>query len=331
MLLDARTGMQVQVLAHPLAVLAVAWSPNGRLIATGDPAGAIRVWAVSQTEPATCVQVLTEHTDCVYELAFAPDSTILASASWDRTVKLWDLASGALHTTMTEHTDEVSRVAWSHDGRLLAISSRDPTIWLWDSEQARYEQALRGHTAEITGLTFVPDSSSLFSGSEDGTLRLWDVVGGQCTRIIEGHVDSLTVVDWSPDGTQVVSSGADALITIYAASGEPPPKLLRGQGTVFGLGWSADGHHIASNGRTNRIRLWDAASGDSLGVLQDPDDTFSFYFDVCMESRRTAPGEWNVSARCACFRGGEAAPALDWSGDPGLDPLMCAGVRMAHN
>jgi WD40 repeat protein len=281
MLLDVRSGSQMQILSHPLSVLAVSWSADGKLIATGDPAGTIRLWAVSQTEPARCMHVLTEHTDCVYELAFAPDSTMLASASWDRTVKLWHLASGTLHTTVIGHTDEVSRVAWSHDGRIVAISSRDPTIWLWDSEQDRYYEALRGHTAEVTGLTFVPNSSSLLSGSEDGTLRLWDVVAGECTRIIEGHVDSLTVVDWSPDGTQVVCGGADSVITIYATSGEPPPKFLRGHGgLVFGVGWSADGRHIASNERTNSIRLWDATSGDSLAVLQYPDDTVSFFFDV---------------------------------------------------
>ncbi len=204
-------------------------------------------------------------------------------------------------------------------------------IWLWDREQDRYEQALRGHTAEVTGLTFVPDSSSLLSGSEDGTLRLWDVVGGQCTRIIKGHVDSLTVVDWSPDGTQVVSGGANSLITIYATSGEPPPQPLRSHGTVFGLGWSADGHHIASNERTNSIRLWDATSGDSLGVLQYPDNTFSFYFDVAWVQ---TDDTWRVErfGTVCMFSRWRSSASAGLVGDPSLDPscvLESDGTRVA--
>ena len=224
------SGMLLQTLLHPAVISVVTWSPDSRLLASGDVEGAVRLWAVeevgevgvskketeSESESDTNVQTFLGHEKAVAGLAFAPDGEILASASLDVTVKLWDVAGGTpegtpyLRETLDGHTDGVRTVAWSPDGRTLASAGWDNKVLLWDTQMGRYRAALRGHSAGVRGLAFTPDSQSLVSGSADGTIRIWDVASGQCIRIMQGYTTALETVDWSPDGQQLVS-GTDEL------------------------------------------------------------------------------------------------------------------------
>ncbi len=278
---DVRSGTQLQVLSHPVPVPVVAWSLDGRLTATGDLEGCIRLWEMQKDGTTSKSHTLIGHTDWVDGLAFAPDASTLASASWDGTVKLWEVSGGHLMHTLDGHTDRVSRVAWSLDGRTLASGSRDHTIWLWDVEQGSYRAILRGHTAGVNGIAFSPNSHSLLSGSEDGTLRVWDVTSGYCTRVMQGYASALYDLDWSPDGIQLVSGGTDYLVTVYDVTESTPPRVLRGHGgVVFGVGWSSDGERLASSEWDNAIRLWDPASGACLQVLQHPDDPGNYFYGL---------------------------------------------------
>jgi WD40 repeat protein len=127
----------------------VAWNSDGTHLANGCFDGRIQVWELLETQPATCVQTLSGHMHRVLGLAIAPDGAQLASASWDRTVKLWDVASGRCLHTLERLTDHVFIVAWSPDGRAVASGGFDDAIWLWDVEQAHYRAALHGHSAKV--------------------------------------------------------------------------------------------------------------------------------------------------------------------------------------
>jgi WD40 repeat protein/transcriptional regulator with XRE-family HTH domain len=278
---DLRSYTLRETLSHPHTVSAIAWSPKGRLFASGDFSGVIRVWEQHRTEPTTCIQAFSGHTDWVMGLAFAPDGSLLASGSRDGTVKLWDVASGRLRQTTAGHTDGMNRVAWSPDGRTLASGSRDTTIRLWDVEEGSVRAVLQGHAAEVYGLAFTPDSRSLLSGSDDGTLRLWDVESLQCLRIIRGYVSSLFGIDWSPDGTQLASGGSDALVTVWDMTGARPPRVLRGhRGVVSGVGWSPNGRLLASSGWDNTIWMWDPTSGACVERHQDTEHPDTVFFGM---------------------------------------------------
>lgn len=242
--------------------------------------------------PSVCVKEIIG-TGWVSELTFAPDGHTLASSNWDGTITLWDMPQGEPRQIMTGHTHRVHFVAWSPDGRTLATSSRDRTIRLWDVEQGAYRAVLTGHTAGVVGLAFTPDSRSLLSGSEDGTLRVWDVTSGYCTRIVQGYAVSLYDVDWSPDGDQLVSGGTDHLVTVYAA--DTTPRIQEGHtNVVCAVSWSPDGRWIASSEWDNAVRLWNAATGVCVDVIQQPNDALNGFFDVewSPDGRQLACGTW---------------------------------------
>jgi WD40 repeat protein/transcriptional regulator with XRE-family HTH domain len=276
---DPQRGTPLKELPHPSAVCSLAWSPDEKLLASGCSDGSIWLWEPEGPEPDTCVRRLSGHTHWVAGLAFAPDG-VLASGSYDGTVKLWDTTSGSCLQTFSGHSDRVIRVVWSPDGRTLASCSVDHTIRLWDDEEGRSRMVLQGHTDVVSNLAFTPDSRTLLSGSNDGTVRVWDVESGQCLRIIGGYAAPLVDIDWSPDGTQLASGGADTLVTLWEGVSMTSHRVLHGhRDIVQGVAWSPDGQLLASGGHDG-IGLWDPATGVRLEVLQEPDTANTIFQGV---------------------------------------------------
>ena len=227
---DAATGREVLKLwGHTGNVFGIAFSPDGKHLATGSPEdNTAKVWDVATGE---VLITLTGHEDGVFSVAFSTDGTRLATTSWDRTAKVWDLASGQVVSTLTGHTDDVNDVAFDPNGNYIATASRDGTARLWDPATGQELFTLRGHTSTVSALNISPDGTRLATASTDGTVKLWETATGKEVVTLPGN----PTVAFSPDGTRLATGSRGpkerGLLRLYLLKIEDLMALARSRVT----------------------------------------------------------------------------------------------------
>ncbi|GAB3849110.1 caspase, EACC1-associated type [Dactylosporangium cerinum] len=247
----------------------VAFSPDGRLLASGGDDNMVRLWNPSTGQPVG--QPLTGHTGLVYSVAFSPDGHLLASGGKDSKVRLWNPTTGQpVGQPLTGHAGEVNSVAFSPDGDLLASASGgyDKTVRLWNPTTGQpVGQPLTGHTHWVYSVAFSPDGHLLASASLDGTVRLWNPTTGlPIGQPLTGHTGFVYSVAFSPDGHVLASASRDATVRLWnPTTGQPVGQPLTGHtGLVYSVAFSPDGHLLASGG-DNTVRLWNPTTGQPIG------------------------------------------------------------------
>lgn len=156
--------------------------------------------------------------ELVYFLAFSPDSARLASASCDKTIKIWDASSGACLQTLEGHGDLCNSVAFSPDLAWLASASDDRTIKIWDTSSGACIHTLKSDVFVVNSVAFSSDSARLASASADSTIKIWDASSGACIHTLEGHGSSVYSVAFSPDSATLASASRDKTFKIWDAS-----------------------------------------------------------------------------------------------------------------
>ena len=217
----------------------------------------------------------------MYSVAFSPDGKRIVSGSGDKTVRVWDAATGQPHRHADRptpigaaadrpHRAECASVAFSPDGQRIVSGSVDKTVRLWDAATGQPIGApLTGHTDLVTSVAFSPDGKRIVSGSVDNTVRVWDADTGQPIGApLTGHTGAVYSVAFSPDGKRIVSGSDDKTVRVWDAdTGQPIGAPLTGHtGAVYSVAFSPDGKRIVSGSVDNTVRVWDAATGQPVGA-----------------------------------------------------------------
>jgi predicted NACHT family NTPase len=220
---------------------------------------------------------LKGHTGAVESVAFSPDSKHIVSGSDDKTLKIWDAATGQENLTLKGHTGLVTGVAVGSDAKLIASCSRDGAVKVWDAATGQNTLTLKdvGQCVAFSpdAKSFVTASSVYRRGSQrvDDTLEVWDAATGRQTLILRGHTGTIYSVAFSPDGKRIASGSGDKTVKIWdAATGQETLTLKAHTGAVTSVAFSRDGQRIAS-GSDNTIRIWDASAAANRFIL-DPQE-----------------------------------------------------------
>ena len=247
-------------------ITAVEFSPDGKLLATSDVVGQIRIWQVVDGQ-----QILTfqGHTNWISSIAFSPNGQLLAvSGSSDPTVKLWEISTGQCLRTLQGHSNWVTWVAFSPSGQLLASSSDDQTVRLWEVSTGNCLKILQGHTDKVRSLAFSPDGQILVSGSDDSIVRLWEVRIGNCLQILQGHTEKVRSLAFSPDGQTLASSSNDSTVKLWEVSTGNCLKSLQENNDINRIAFSPNGQILASGSDDSTVRFWEVSTGQCLRILQ---------------------------------------------------------------
>ncbi len=262
-----KTGRRTFTLrGHNGDVTAIAFSRDGRGLASASLDGTVKLWDVSDPYDELTRR---EGGTALAGVAFAPDGSRLALAGLDGTVRLRDAATGRRLPTLKGHEGEVTGVAFSPDGQRIASASADATVRLWDAGTGAEVAALRGHAGRVEALAFTPDGRRVVSAGADHTVRLWDVADGHQALCLQGHDDEVLCVAVSTDGGLIASGGRGGTVRLWeAATGRALRSLPGHAGAVHALAFSPDGRRLASGGADEKVRLWDVATGAEVACLR---------------------------------------------------------------
>lgn len=329
---DVQTGQATAAFRHDPAALRAgdftggliplhaAFSPDGRLVATGSADYTARVWSVSTGQPLTPplrhanwvthvafspdgVWVATACKDGTARLwkaasgeaagpalvhprwvnlaKFSPDGTLLLTASDDAAARLWTVPGGALVATM-RHLGIVKDAAFSPDGNRVVTASEDRTARLWDARDGAPIGSPLLHHSGLTWACFSPDGTKVATASFDQTARIWDGFDGRALGPPMEHAYSVRRVRFGPDGQRVVTCSQDATARVWDAdSGKPLTEPMRHRGEVWSAEFSPDGRWVLTASSDNTAQVWDVLAGEATAPV--------FFADSALRAGSWAP------------------------------------------
>jgi WD40 repeat protein/serine/threonine protein kinase len=264
----------IETLGHRASVRGLAYSPNGRWLASASVDGTIRLW---DTDSGELARILVGHTGrersdpTRVALAWSPDSAALASTLADRDVQVWEVATGRLLRNLRGHQDPVCAVAWSPDGKSIATAGLDMNVRLWPAASDEAPLAIP-IPAWVRALDWSPDGAALALGGHDKLVRVWDVKSKQVARVLPAD-GCVYAVAWSPAADRLACAAGDAQAAqIWKADSGELLKTLKTKSTIASVAWSPDGSRLAGGDRGGYVTVWDSEFGLPVASFAVSDD-----------------------------------------------------------
>lgn len=252
-----------EVAAHPGLISAVAWSPDGSTVATGDFEGQITLWSVSSDDEASMdlapSQTLVEPDVWTVDLDWSPDGQQLAAAGSDGTVRVWPIDDGAAGDPIRVplHDGSVEAVAWSPDGAQLASGGVDQRVVVWDLATTEVVWQASDHTGEVTAVDWSSGETPLLASADKaGEVKIWDQDGEPLLSFV-AHDDWVRDLAWSPQSTALVTAGAEGSAVVWdGVSGTEVARLDVGADPIGGVGWEPTGGLVMVGTSAGTVVPW---------------------------------------------------------------------------
>ena len=306
-------------------IWSVVFSPDGKRLATGSDGGTAKIWDLESGK-----SVLTLEGGLVgypvCSVAFSPDGKRLATESYDAAI-IWDLESGKASLTLEGHTSGVKSVAFSPDGKRLATGSDDNTAKIWDLESGKSILTLEGHDPGVESVAFSPDGKHLATGSLDGTSKIWDLESGKSILTLEGHTSGVMSVAFSPDGKRLATGSWDNTAKIWDLESSKSILTLEGHTSeVSSVAFSLDGKRLATGSCDNTAKIWDLESGKSSLTLEEGHTSGVMSVAFSPDGKRLATGSWGNKAKIWDLESGKVSFTLEGLNSVAFSP---DGKRLA--
>jgi WD40 repeat protein/transcriptional regulator with XRE-family HTH domain len=243
---------------HTNTITAVAFAPDGSLLASGGIDATVRLW---DPHRGTLLATLS-HPDQVSALTWSPDGHLLASGSFDGQIRLWETQHSAPVTciaALTGHTDLVCGLAFAPDGSRLASASWDRTVKLWEVASGGVSQTLAGHTDRVQTVAWSPDGRMVASAGFDETIWLWDVESSSYRAALAGYTSVVFGLAFTPNSRRLLGGSADGTLRLWDVASGQAMQIMQGYAvSLYDVAWSPDGAQLASGDSSSFVAIWDA-------------------------------------------------------------------------
>ncbi|WP_345511533.1 hypothetical protein [Phytohabitans houttuyneae] len=275
--------------------IGVAFSADGRRLASSDVDGLVRVWDRSGDGVVGAPVYYHGFHQQAWAPVFSRDGARLAAGSVEGTIRIWDARRRNTLAVLTGHSGQVWSVAFAPDGRWLASAGEDGTVRVWDTAAPGTKPlVLRGHDGPALGVAFAPDGRRLASGGTDGTVRLWDVPARRQLTVLRGHEDPVKSVAFTADGARLASASTDGTARVWPLRGGTAVVLRGHQGTVESVAVSPDGHWVATGSDDRTVRVWNSAGGPAVTLRGHQGTVWSVTFSPDGSRLASAGGDGTV-------------------------------------